>query len=129
MWSKQGRCWKPMSGYRTAVASALGTVILCCVGCVHAPVRIVPEPSPTFSLEEVEDYARLEASGDYPGVVSMMRRWMDYACDNDALAGRDTSACNQQVACLMSDCGGGECLLDAHCPPGCLCVEGFCDDG
>lgn len=125
---KQVSSWRPTSGVRRAVASVLGTGLLCCVGCAHAPVLVVPEPAPTFSLEEVEDYAQLEASGDYPGVVSMVRKFMDVACDNDALAGRDTSHCDQQAICLESDCGGGECLLDAHCPPGCLCEEGYCGD-
>ncbi len=69
--------------------------MLCCAGCAHAPLVVAPEPAPTFSREEVADFVRLMDSGDFPGVITMMRRMMDYACDNEALAGRDTSACDQ----------------------------------
>ena len=75
----------------------LAVAMLCWVGCAH--VTGTPEPPPTFTHEESASLERFYQDAFYPGVESVLEKFKDYACDNEAIAGRDTTGCDVKERC------------------------------
>ena len=80
--------------------------MLSTAGCVHGQAVLTPESPPTFSRASVYDYGRLAEYCklkrdmglvcEYAGVLDIIELFYSYACDNEALAGRDMSGCDMR---------------------------------
>lgn len=93
MWRQRGwrRTLSRKSGGVSLGLIGLMTASLSITSCVIA--RGSPEPPPTWSASEKATYLRAEVAE--PDLRAMWAKWLHYACDNEALAGRDTERCDR----------------------------------
>ena len=95
MTSSKPRLRKGAAGSRLPLA--IGALVVWLAGCASVSGGSLPEEPPTFTDFEVREVERLTLACEYEplsdycysGVLTVLEKLTDYACDNQALAGRD----------------------------------------
>lgn len=80
---------------RCELASVLlATALL--IGCVSGPaVVLAPDPCEPLTDEQLDELQMMATAGDYPKVDAVVSAYEQHCCEDDALAGRDVSHCEE----------------------------------
>lgn len=95
MWTRLKRFLRPKSvPVKCGLAMLLGLVLL--PGCAHGVVVLAPDPCKAMTDEQLLELGNQIWVEVFPGVIEIVEDYEQHCCEDDALAGRDTSHCMEQ---------------------------------